>query len=73
LTQQHFQAVLHQPHDVPQGMQQAEMRRWYARMLMERNAAGDRNKARAAHGSYRGLPPHRPKHQDMAQALPGEV
>jgi hypothetical protein len=56
-------------------MEQPEVRRWYARMLIDRNAPGDRDKAREllteAIAMYRRI--GMPKHIEMAEALLGEV
>ena len=51
------------------------MRRWYARMLIDRDGPGDRDKAREllteAIAMYRKI--GMPKHVEMAEALLGEV
>ena len=51
------------------------MRRWYARMLIDRDGPGDREKARAllaeAIAMYREI--GMPKHVEMAQALLREL
>ncbi len=56
-------------------MQQPEVRRWYARMLIDRDATGDREKARElltdAIGMYRQI--GMPKHVELAEAMLGEV
>jgi len=69
-AEEHYQTALRQAHEVPVVIEQPEVRRWYARMLIERDAAGDRDKARQllteAIGSYRRL--GMPKHVEMAEA-----
>ena len=42
----HYQTALTQAHEIPFRSEQPEVRRWYAQMLMDRNATGDRDKAR---------------------------
>ena len=42
----HYQTALKQAHEIPFRSEQPEVRRWYAQMLVDRNAAGDRDKAR---------------------------
>jgi len=67
----HYQTALRQAHDLPVVIEQPEVRRWYARMLIERDAPGDRDKAREllneAIPMYRRL--GMPKHVEMAEAL----
>ncbi|RJP20710.1 MAG: hypothetical protein C4520_11175 [Candidatus Abyssobacteria bacterium SURF_5] len=46
-AEEHYQTALRQAHEVPHKIEQPEVRRWYARMLIERNASGDKEKARA--------------------------
>jgi class 3 adenylate cyclase/tetratricopeptide (TPR) repeat protein len=71
----HFQTALRQAHELPHKIEQAEVRRWYARMLIDRDAPGDRDKARqllteaiAMYGQI-GMP----KHIEMAEAILREV
>ena len=51
------------------------MRRWYARMLLDRDGPGDRDKAREllteAIAMYREI--GMPKHVEMAKVILGEV
>jgi hypothetical protein len=72
---EHYQTPLRQAHELPHRMEQAEVRRWYARMLIDRNAPGDRDKARElvteAIAMYRRI--GMPKHVEMAEALLAEV
>ncbi len=43
---EHFEAALRQAHELPHKIEQPEVRRWYAYILIERNAPGDVGKAR---------------------------
>jgi tetratricopeptide (TPR) repeat protein len=74
-AEEHYQTALRQAHEIPVVMEQPEVRRWYARMLIDRNAPGDRDKARQllaeAIAMYRHI--GMPKHLDMAEALLGEL
>ena len=60
---------------LPHNIRQPEVRRRYARMLMDRNGPGDRDKARQllteAVAMYR--PIGMPKHIEMAETLLGEA
>jgi len=71
----HYQTALRQAHELPFVIQQPEARRWYARMLIDRDAPGDREKAREllteAIAMYRRI--GMPKHIEMAEALLREV
>ena len=62
-------------HDVPVVMAQPEVRRWYARMLIDRDGPGDRVKAREllteAIAMYRGI--GMPKRVEMAEEMLREV
>jgi len=72
-AEQHYQTALRQAHHLPSVMEQAEVGRFYARMLIDRDGPGDRDKARqllteAIEGYHRiGMP----KHVEMAEALTG--
>ncbi len=72
---EHFQAALEAADNLPVVIAQPEVRRWYARMLLRRDAPGDADNARTlieeAISSYRKL--GMPKHIDMAEAMLGEV
>ena len=74
-AEEHYQTALRQAHELPHKIEQPEVRRWYARMLLDRDASGDRDKARAllteAIGMYRGI--GMPKHVEMAETLLREV
>jgi hypothetical protein len=56
-------------------IQQPEVRRWYARMLIDRDGPGDRDKARQllteAIAMYRQI--GMPKHVEMAETILAEV
>ena len=45
-AEQHFETGLRQAHDIPSIIDQPTARRWYAWMLLDRDAPGDREKAR---------------------------
>ena len=74
-AQQHFDTALRQADEVPFRSEQAEARRWYARMLLNRNEPGDRDKARTLLGKatemYRtiGMPKHLELVEKMSAAL----
>jgi len=74
-AEEHYQAALRLAHELPVVIEQPEVRRWYARMLIGRDAPGDREKAREllteAVAMYRRI--GMPKHVEMAEALLGEV
>lgn len=74
-AEEHYQAALRQAHEIPYMIEQAEVRRWYARMLSERNRSGDRERARTllheAVTMYRhlGMPKHRERSEQMLRPL----
>ena len=74
-AEQHYETALRQAHELPHKLEQPEVRRWYARMLLDRDGAGDRKKARALLGEaiemYTKI--GMPKHVEMAEAMLGEV
>jgi hypothetical protein len=74
-AEEHYQTALQQAYDLPHRLEQPEVRRLYAGMLLERNGPGDGAKAREllseAVAMYREL--RMLKHVDMAQALLEEV
>jgi class 3 adenylate cyclase/tetratricopeptide (TPR) repeat protein len=82
-AEEHYQTALRQAHEVPVVMEQPEVRRWYTRMLIDRDAPGDpstgsgrdRDKAREllteAIAMYRRI--GMPKHVEMAEALLREL
>jgi class 3 adenylate cyclase/tetratricopeptide (TPR) repeat protein len=71
LAGEHFQTAIRQAHELPVVLGQPEARRWYARMLLDRDAPGDREKAHTllteAIELYRAI--GMPKHVEMAEAL----
>jgi tetratricopeptide (TPR) repeat protein len=71
LAEGHFRIALEQADGLPHRIQQPEVRRWYARMLIDRNASGDREKARSLLGEaierYEQI--GMPKHADLTRTL----
>jgi tetratricopeptide (TPR) repeat protein len=71
LAEEHFQAALQQAEELPFAIEAAETRRWYAQMLLDRNAPGDRHQAndllKAAIPLYRRL--SMPRHEELARTL----
>jgi eukaryotic-like serine/threonine-protein kinase len=63
-SEEHFQIAMRQAGEFPHRLEQMEIRRFYAQMLIERNGKGDRYKARAMLGeaiegySLIGMPRH---------------
>ena len=74
-AQEHYETALKQAHDLPHKIAQPEVRRWYAQMLLDRNAPGDRDKARMLLGEaidqYRTI--GMPKHLAMAEGMLGRL
>ena len=72
---EHFETALRQAHELPHKIAQPETRRWYAQMLIDRNVAGDRDKARTllseAVEMYRTI--GMPKHLEMAERMSGAL
>ena len=70
-AQEHFETALRQAHELPHVIAQPETRRWYAQMLLDRNAPGDRDKSRTLVGEaidqYRTI--GMPKHLAMAEGM----
>jgi class 3 adenylate cyclase/tetratricopeptide (TPR) repeat protein len=70
----HFQTAMRRAEEMPHVIEQPEVRRFYARMLLDRDGPGDREKARdmltEAVEMYRSL--GMPKHVEMAEAMLGE-
>jgi tetratricopeptide (TPR) repeat protein len=74
-AEEHFRTALRRTEELPNIIEQPEVRRFYARMLLDRNAPGDREKARQllteAIEMYRRL--GMPKHVEMTEAILGNV
>ena len=74
-AEQHYETALRQAHELPVVIEQPEARRWYSRMLIDRDAAGDRDKAfrllTEAVAMYRKI--GMPKHVEMAEAMLSEL
>jgi tetratricopeptide (TPR) repeat protein len=74
-AEDHFQTALRQADELPFVIAQSETHRWYARMLIDRNGPGDRDKAHDlladAITTYRDI--GMPKHMEMAEALLSEA
>src|SRR5207244_10391655 len=70
-AEEHFRTGLRRAEEMPHIIEQPEARRFYARMLLDRNAPGDREKARGllteAIEMYRRI--GMPKHIELAEAL----
>jgi hypothetical protein len=70
-AEDHFQTALQQSESVPHRLEQAEIRRFHAMMLMDRAAPGDRGKAQTllneAQKSYERI--GMPRHVEMTQTL----
>ena len=70
-AEEHYQTALRQAQEMPHKMAQPDIRRWYARMLLDRNEPGDRERARELLGEaieeYREL--GMPKHLAIAERL----
>jgi predicted ATPase len=70
-AEEHFQIAMQQAESYPYLLEQAEIRRFYSMMLMDRAAPGDREKARTllreALESYTQI--GMPRHVEMARAL----
>ena len=70
-AQEHYETALKQAHNLPHKIAQPEVRRWYAQMLLDRNAPGDRDKALTLLGEaiaqYRTI--GMPKHLEMAERM----
>ena len=74
-AQDHFETALKQAQEMPHKIAQPEVRRWYAQMLIDRNAAGDRDKARTLLGEaiemYQAI--GMPKHLEMTERMLKEL
>ena len=73
VAEQHFEASLQQVHEIPFRVEQPEVRRWYAWMLLDRNQAGDKEKATTllneAIEMYKEI--GMPRHVELAEELLG--
>lgn len=71
VAERHFTTALRHARELPHVLESAETRRFYARMLLERNQPGDRDSARHLLGeaitTYRQI--GMPRHLEMAEAL----
>ena len=67
----HYRTALRQAHELPHRIAQPEVRRWYATMLLDRNAAGDRDKVRTILGEaiemYEQI--GMPRHVELARGM----
>jgi tetratricopeptide (TPR) repeat protein len=74
-AEERFQMAMHQAEAFPQILEQAEIRRFHAMMLMDRAASGDRDKARTLLGealeSYAQI--GMPRHVGMTSTLLGQL
>ena len=70
-AESHFETALSQAEKLSHRLEQPEVARWYARMLLDRDASGDREKARellgAALAAYKEL--GMPRYVEMVEAL----
>jgi len=70
-AQEHYETALRQAAELPIVIAQPEVRRWYARMLIDRDRPGDRERARQlldeAIAMYRKI--GMPKHVELAEAM----
>jgi class 3 adenylate cyclase/DNA-binding SARP family transcriptional activator len=71
VAEQHFRTALRQAEELPFMLEGAETRRFYARMLLDRNTPGDRDRARSL--LEEAVPVYRrigmPRHEEMTRAL----
>ena len=74
-AEEHFRKAIRRTEELPHIIEQPEARRFYARMLLDRDAPGDREKARGlfteALEMYRRI--GMPKHVEMAETMVREV
>lgn len=72
---EHFETSLRQAHEIPHELEQPQVRYWYATMLRDRDAPGDREKARQLLGealeAYEQV--DFPRHREMAKELLGRL
>jgi hypothetical protein len=71
VAEEHFGTALRQAEELPFAIEDAETRRWYARMLLDRNGPGDADRARSL--VEEAIPIYRrigmPRHEELARAL----
>ena len=74
-AQEHFETALREAYELPNVIGQPEVRRWYARMLLNRDDPGDRDKARTLLGEatemYRTI--GMPKHLEIVEKMSAEL
>ena len=74
-AERHHETALQQAEAMPHKILQPETRRWYARMLLDRDAPGDRDKARTLLGEatemYQTI--GMPKHLEMVEKMSAEL
>jgi tetratricopeptide (TPR) repeat protein len=74
-AERHFEAALRLTNELPAKIEQPEVRRFYSRMLLERDGPGDRDKAKRllaeAIDAYKAI--GMPKHIEMAEELLGSL
>ncbi|MEE9286423.1 MAG: AAA family ATPase [Dehalococcoidia bacterium] len=74
-AEEHYRTALRLAHELPVVLEQPDVRRRYARMLIDRDGPGDRDKAfrllTEAIAMYRSI--GMPKHVEMAEAMLGEA
>jgi hypothetical protein len=72
-AEDHFQIALRQAESIPHRLEQAEIRRFHAMMLMDRAASGDRQRARRLLGEAREIYEQigMPRHIGITDALLG--
>ncbi|MCH8814923.1 MAG: AAA family ATPase [Chloroflexi bacterium] len=75
MAEKHYRTALRQAHELPHKMEQPEVRRFYARMLIDRGGQGDRDKAQEllteAIDMYGQI--GMPKHAEMAEDMMAEA
>ena len=74
-AQEHFETALKEADETPHKIAQPDARRWYAWMLIDRDASGDRDKARTLLGEavemYQAI--GMPKHLELAEGTLGKL
>jgi tetratricopeptide (TPR) repeat protein len=74
-AEDHFQTALQQAQSIPHSLEQAEIRRFHAMMLIDRALPGDRKRARAL--LYQAMENYQrigmPRHSEITQALLGKT